>query len=190
MGQARTWDAGGGTWDVVVRGAGDEEPEKFMTDRSFIRPASSSNRTVYRCNADRYIHTHIHAINLQHTQEHSLLATPHWSRSPDAAIEKDIQTDRGSGESSRERVRRKAKKNKIDPDHPDRPSFPSYPSSPLYPTPLPPRGRLTTRGLTPTSHRPVVIFSFLFTPCFVIVCPSSVLGQCSIDPTRQLLLAD
>lgn len=53
-----------------VRGAGDEEPEKFMTDRSFIQPASSSNRTVYRRNdADRYIHTYIHAINLQHTHK-------------------------------------------------------------------------------------------------------------------------
>jgi len=33
------------TWDVVRR-AGDEEPEKITTDRSFTRPASSSNRTV------------------------------------------------------------------------------------------------------------------------------------------------
>lgn len=43
-----------GTWDVV-RGAGDEEPEKSsLTGHSSGQPAHL-NRTVYRCNADRYI---------------------------------------------------------------------------------------------------------------------------------------
>lgn len=58
---------------MVVRGAGDEEPEKFMTDRSFIRPASSSNRTVYRCNADRYIHTYMQSIYSTHKRTRCLL---------------------------------------------------------------------------------------------------------------------